>query len=79
MNETMFRLMVVSFVVVVTVAVKNVSEKSILSSAIFHRSNISAGLFYCVFTDYFFACKAPAKKYDYRMQTSRYHVVRVDK
>lgn len=55
--------MPVPSVVVVAVAVDNVSEKSILSSAIFHRTNVTAGLFYCVLADHFFACKEPAIKY----------------
>lgn len=42
---------------VVAIAVENVSEKSILPCPIFHRSNVTTGLLYRVFTDNVFACK----------------------
>lgn len=62
-DGTTFRLMPVSSVVVVAVAVDNVSKESILSSAIFHRTNVTAGFFYCILADHFFPCKEPAIKY----------------
>lgn len=50
-------LMVVASIVVVAIAVENVSEKSILPCPIFHRSNVTTRLLYRVFTDNVFACK----------------------
>lgn len=55
-------LMVVASIVVVAIAVENVSEKSILPCPIFHRSNVTTGLLYRVFTDNVFTCKKQKKK-----------------
>lgn len=54
-------LMVVASIVVVAIAVENVSEKSILPCPIFHRPNVTTGLLYRVFTDNVFACKRTKK------------------